>query len=228
MQDHKISTLIPFDLLYDTDFGVVKFLQITTNKSDDIYKMLYPGILEMYDVKDNLLLQYILSKRDIVNPLSCIFKDEYLSQLNQIYDGIMDTHFNEVLKYSCETSLINMMFTSINLYGDTMKFTVLCKNDSEAEKIIERAKKDNFAISTVSPDKIDYTKYDTLYRKNVYDLDDLIEKDIRGKNIIIVNHDFNMNLELGIPKPELLDKLVIENKIHTCNLYDFKSLQING
>lgn len=228
MQEHRISAAIPFELLFDTDYGIVKFLQLTTTSSDDVYNLMYPGILDMFRDKDSLLMRYILIKRDIVNPLYCIFKKEYLGQLNEMYDSIMKTHLDEILKFSCKTNLLEMVMKSTAEHGDVIKFTVICKNEKERDMMVEYTKSNDVSVPTLLIKDFKYDSYDTIYCKNVYELDDMIEKKVIGKNIIIVDYSFNLDENLGIPKPDQIEDLVIDNKFHVCNLYNFESLKISG
>lgn len=229
MQEYKVSSLVPFNLLFDTDFGIIKFLQITTSKEDDTYEMMYPGILEMYSDKDSLLIKYILNKRTLVNPLSCIFKPEHYGIINEVYDGIMKNHLEEVLKFSCKTNLLDMVFTSIETHGDELKFTILCDNEMEIDKISDYSKSVNLPVTAILSKDKNYDKYDTIYCKNVYeDLKDLKAKDIAGKNIILVDFAFNIDEELGIPKQDQIEDLVVGNKFHICNIYNFSNLKIDG
>lgn len=229
MQEYKVSSLVPFELLFDTDFGIIKFLQLTTSKEDDTYEMLYPGILEMYSDKDSLLIKHILNKRSLMNPLSCIFRPEYYGIINEVYDGIMKNHLPDILRFSCKTNLLDMVFTSIGTHGDELKFIIVCNNEMEIEKISNYAELVNLPVTAILSKDKDYNKCDTIYCKNIYnDLEDMKAKNIAGKNIIIADYAFNVDEQLGIPKQDQIEDLVVGNKFHICNIYDFSKLKIDG
>lgn len=222
-----ISSLIPFDMVLDTDFGIIKFMQFTTDKSDDIYENMYPGILDMKDVKYDGIIKRILSERSNPNPMMSLFKPEFADIGITVYDSVMKNYYEDIVKLSAKTALFDMVSRSVVAAPEDMKFSILCKNQLE-QATVRKAFRDNdiHSIGTVLSENLDsINDYGSIYVKNVYDLYDNEDK-IEGKNIIIADYKFNLESDGVTPLMSQVRSLVSLNKIHTVNLYDLSEVDL--
>lgn len=170
------NILVDFDLLIDTDFGLLQLIKKEYHDNDFIDTI----ILKM---KDKILLSELLDRKD-KNPLSIAFKKQYVDNIDSLYDEFMKNEYESILKYSISTSLLDLMLTYAQ--SNSCMITVICKNKLE-EQIINK-----FNIKSIisSFDKVNIDDFDSIYIKDYTKV--LSFKRLKAKNIFIGNYKFNL------------------------------------
>lgn len=182
--DGKLYPLIPFDLVIDTDVGLLQTIQKKYHNTDVFYESLLDAPLRYQ--------MYLLYRRPRINPLTVIAKDrDNVELMNDYYDQFLKEEYVDILK----NSIITRMFIVImeGIYSGLICPTICCNSSLEKNYLLKRDK-EVFSKCDIITDKtfrslIDDQK-DPIYIKNIDDLIPLIEK-IKGKNIYIPRYRFN-------------------------------------
>lgn len=232
-----IRSIIPFDLLIDTDMGVLKYIQISyvDKERDDLF---YSTILEMIGPEHNSFLQYLLTERSFVNPLSVVVKTEKMltTQPDSFYEKIMNEKKDTILKLSMSTAIMDMVCKSLFLQ-DSLKFDVLCKDEKESNALMSRLKNHfktpNIPITIIigTPEDVDINRYGSIYLKDVRDIEKY-KKPIEGKNIIIARYTFNKDINpvtgdiIEIPYFDAIKDYMGANEIKFIGVYSINEDEI--
>lgn len=228
MDDHYYNTiLVPFDLIIDTDKGVLRLIDKkyndkryfdTTRIKDDIGNFLNEDLF-------NFLLRY----RVYVNPLYLITDEKHMKKedIDSIYNQIIEEDYEEVLRLSTRTPL-HKAFNAGTMHSETpMKITVLCRNKLELEYLRELEFKCDTILIKDNKDlvNIDLKPYKYIYIKNAEDLLDF--RYMTGKVIYITTYRFNMlteyneefDIRLEVINPKFIIDIIRDNKIMTIEMY---------
>lgn len=228
---YDIVSLIPFDLVFDTDFGIIKFVQFS-----EYGKNLEPLLNRVYWFRsheyDNTICK-LLSERKNPNPLSIMMDESYL--LHPSITSLMETFLTEynadyIYKLSKKTALFDIIAVSAANMSDVVKFVILCENQAQKQFVNESFKEisNSFSISTILKSELkSLDNYGSVYVKNIYDLQGT-SKYVQGKNIIIINYPFNMEEDGSTPLVSELSELIGLNKIFTMDLYDLSEFKKEG
>lgn len=180
MERNKI--LIPFDLVVDTDFGLIKLIQ-------EEYRA---GIFDktILDSDDESIKHYLV-KRTNPNPLSILTNDK---SIDEFYAQFIDQRYQDIFDRSVMTGIgefcINLMvFSDFELY---IQYT----NEVEkqfADTIVSWTNNE-YAFSIDKNDVIP-EDYMSIFAKNVHDL--LTYKNLNGINIYLARYAFNLCMKDG-------------------------------
>lgn len=231
-----IKSIIPFDLLVDTDMGFLKCIQLSYSENPG--DLFYTSILEMIGPEHNSFLQYILTQRMFINPISVIVKPEKMltCRPDEIYEKFMTEKKDTILKLSMNTAIMEMVCKSLFLQ-DSLRFDVLCKDKQEADVLMmrleEHFKTPNIPVSIVvnTPDKIDINEYGSIYLKDIRNLKKY-RHPIEGKNIIIANYPFNKDIDpltgdiIEIPSLDNIGDDINNNEIKFIGVYSINESEI--
>lgn len=136
-----------------------------------------------------------LSKRENINPLSILIENEYMSSIDTLYNEIYDKYEDTILDNSTPLAPLRLLKKFMEVDNNVIKCTVLCKNLKQ-EQFIKNLIPDINTIIETDYSNIAIDKYDSFF---IEDYSRTLQfKDLKGKNIIILNYPFN--LEKGINK----------------------------
>lgn len=186
----KLTTIIPFDLVIDTDYGLIQLIK------DKYYdRNIFNGILEVADRKDLISFLYCRKNK---NPLYDFVLDiDDHDTINSLYEEFMEKEYANVLKKSEPTEFYTAV-TFFNKSDGAITPIIMCRNKLEESFINALCK-----IEDINPplptiigdyDTIDITAYDPIYFKYYTDSLKCIDK-LKGKNIYIANYGFNFVYE---------------------------------
>lgn len=222
--DYTIPVIIPFDMILDTDFGVLKYIQMKSPNS----KFFYKSFLGM---KDDVFLRRLIVMRKNVNPLVEFMKDEYINKADDIYNKLITKLYPTVLKCSCETTIFNMILRILGTSSDTIKVTIACKSKLEQQEInlrLSANKKSCRSVIMNYPQDIKLADYENFFIKNIYDMNDL-PADIYQKNIFIGKYGYNMEDDHpDVPLTDIVTPYAMINKINTIDIYSNVDLHTVG
>lgn len=182
------NILIDFNLLIDTDYGLIKLIKTEYSENEFINVLLSK-------MRDKIILGELVSRKD-KNPLYIALNKDYKESADSLYKEFMESEYDSILKYSISTSLLELILTYIETNSCTV--TVICKNKSE-EQIINKYKlkaiiSDNYA-------DIDISEFDSIYIKDYREI--LEFKFLKAKNIFIGNYRFNLEEDNYTPIKEV-------------------------
>ena len=205
------SVLIPFNMLYDTEMGLIKLIA-------DKY-------MDPEEFQDGLLLQpdginkYFLKQRIDKNPLTDYVLKE--GDTEYYYNEFMEKKYSEVLQYSPKTGIYSMIEKFIN-QENAISVTIICSDEKEMD-IINRDFDDG-PIQCISPDdyeqEIDLRLYDSIYVKDINDLF-LFGDSLDGKNIYMATymHNYTFGLEEPIPDVRVVTLLLDKAELYEIDIY---------
>lgn len=180
MEKNKI--LIPFDLMVDTDFGLIKLIQ--EEYRADIFDK------TVLDSDDKSIKRYLV-KRTNPNPLSILTNDE---SIDEFYAQFIDQRYQDMFDRSCVTGIGDfcirlMVFSDFELY---IQYT----NEVErqfADNIVCWINTDS--VFSIDKSKVVPSEYMSIFAKNVRDL--LTYRDLNGINIYLARYAFNVCMDNG-------------------------------
>ena len=177
------NVLIDFNMVIDTDIGLLRFM-LMNGYSDDSF---FNKKVKNKEQKDLIKL---LQNRDEANPLSLFFRKDneaIYSQRYKLYNEFIDTNYKDIIDLSIKTS----MFDLCNIWKQLgeIRPTILCKNIEE-EHLIE-SKDKNLATVISNYEDIDLDKYDSIFVKDCYKLLDFPTDALYRKGIYVADYAFN-------------------------------------
>lgn len=178
----RVSMLIPFDSLIDTDYGMIKAI-------DSIYKDSEIFDKSIYDFTDNQIV-YLLLNRIRENPLCLICRENE----DMFYEDMMKNHYDIILSKSRNTDIVNMLIGASNM--QFVSIYIYCKNKLE-EQIIR--KKLSHIVSNLniivsdSIEDLDFCRFQALFVPKISQIQKL--KDIVPKTIKFYIHKAVYNLQ---------------------------------
>lgn len=180
MPDQSINSIIPFNMIFDTEMGLMKLIEFHYTKSD----------IFNYDVlgKDDLTKLYLI-QRDNWNPLS-ILCDESVSQedMDDMYKQFMQREYSKILLYSPNTALYDML--NLVYRNEQIKITVVCNTEEELDLFNKRhCKAYRTIIGSMFNDDL-LLENSNLYVKYIKDLFEQ-PKSFEHKSLYIGDYEFN-------------------------------------
>ncbi len=108
-----LNTLIDFNLLVDTDIGLIRFIR--NNFQDDrVFK------LDIVNKSDRYILSLLYS-RENWNPLSIISTEDNIKDIDKLYKSFFDEYKQDILKLSLTQKSLNrfveLMFHNSSTFG---------------------------------------------------------------------------------------------------------------
>lgn len=163
--------LCSFHALFDMEDAVIKYL-LNNSKHSSFIKP------EAYKYSD-FYRHYLLSYRENPNPLSIIFKNEYLDQIDNLIVEILKKHYEEIVDLSTNTEILRVM----NMLKDAsgLEIDVLCRHELQYKKIKKIIPKLNPIMEEDISDINKYFCY--IYR----DYEDIFPNQYKGKTIYFLD-----------------------------------------
>ena len=201
------NVLFTSDILYDTDFGLVKMIGSLPFK--DYFRTDYLSLLE----NDNVLI-YNLTNILPKNPFEYILKDEYRDSAESLYEECVDNEIDIVLDYGRFTDILRMVET-YNL-STSIEVTIACRNEQEKQVISSRIK----CKTIIQKDyRIDIDSYDSIFTKRFSTVENFLP--ISGKNFYIGNIHYNLESgQLSKPLEYMSDKIKDGNNLYLIDIYN--------
>lgn len=204
------SVLIPFDMLYDTEMGLIKLIANEYMDPEEFQD----GLLFQPDGINKFLLKQRLDK----NPLNDYVLNE--EDTEYYYTEFMEKKYNEILKYSPKTGIYSIVEKFIK-QENGISVTIICSSEEEINIINKDFSDGN--IQCISPDdysEIDLRLYDSIYVKNIDNLF-LFEEVLDGKSIYMATymHNYTFGLEEPIPDVRVVTLLLDKAELYEIDMY---------
>jgi hypothetical protein len=209
----SMSPLIPFDMIFDTDVGLLSLIFKSYMDPKIFNKSFFVG-------KTVNELAHVLYDRSMRNPLYLCVNNDYTNSCDSLYNEFMETKYSEILNLSVITEFYRLV-GAFNNESD-IRTTIVCKRQEEIDLLkqyhnTERAK---FVLSSTMSET-DIKKHNQFYFKDVEDAAPYATL-LKGKTIYFANYGFNRN-EMG----DLVDNPIVpvlnaSNVINLIEVYKFK------
>lgn len=220
---YTIDALIPFECIVDIDMGLIKLLKFEYRNPEYFFK----GILDGPDD----CIEYELVNRKNRNPLSIPTNMSKVDDetIGAWYQQFIEKEYTKIMELSTSTSLADLVKLSSFNTDKVLRTTILCSNDEEAN-IVRKRSYGETTIVVDTNDTFDMTKYDAVYLKDVYDIEQYTG--VIGKTIYVANYAFNM-LDNTESDDVVLDytpliKYLDDNEIRVYTVYNLDPSQYNS
>lgn len=220
--DGKLYPLIPFDLVIDTEIGLLQTISKKYHNTDVFYESLMDAPVK-YQI-------YLLNKRPRLNPITVLAKDrDNFELMDDYYKQFFEEEYVDILKNSIITRLFIVIMEGIK--AGTIKPTIVCKSPLEENYLLKRNReifeKCDIKVNVSFKTLINIER-DPIYVKNIMDLLYLMDN-IIAKNVYIPNYRFNYeDTEKTLLKQEpfILTSGLI--KLDTFSLYNNEDMIIGN
>lgn len=218
MDKYTIDVAIPFNMIVDTEMGLLRLIRFEYRNDIFSYK----------SIENEEFMKMLLKCRIEENPLSAITNDISKTELDDMYHQFFDTRYDKILRLSPNTSIFDL--TQLPNINNTIRYTIVF-DDEEQKKIFELRGGKAFRtyVGSIFDEDI-VNKNTTLYIKYISDLSKQTI-DINGKNLYIADYYFNM-VEIDdqcIPKLSKEDYgRYCENTFQFISLHRIDENKLNG
>ena len=183
----KLEVLVPFDVLCDVDFGLIKMV---------LYEYSKKGFNTMYLKLHDDTLKYMLMTREQYNPLHVIKNREFEDNVyDDLYSQFINEAYDRILLYTPQSSIFNMINTVYNTnFKRDISFTVWCNNITQ-KQLIDKLNGYLHRFNVICAEKleqIDFCDYDVIYVKYLQECIP-IKDNLIGKNLYVLNYSFNVD-----------------------------------
>lgn len=181
----KLTPIIPFDLIVDTDYGLIQLI-----KEKYFDRSVFNGVIEA-EIKQII---YFLYSRKNINPLSEFVLEEIdKDTMDSLYKEFIEKEYVSILKRSITTDFYNLV-KLFNSSDGAITPIILCKNELEESYVnkLSRIQEIKPPLNVLIGDynDIDISPYDPIYFKYYTDTLKVLDK-LNGKNLYIANYEFN-------------------------------------
>lgn len=206
---------IPFNMIIDTDFGVIRIIE---------------KVQRLPEYSKNKLKSFLL-KRQNENPVPEYCKKVGIELSEYTYEVILERFYNHVLKLSQTTDLISFVMNTYKLgLSNEIEITIGCDLEEEIEYLRSITSKLEYTFDMVLNSEIDLKEFDYICIKylNQDYVDYLIETvKLEGKRLYVADYRFNTIYDdehgINIVNPELhLDLESAGNAVCSISLYNEK------
>lgn len=174
---------IPFNMILDTDVGVIRLVEKLHNLSE------YPI---------NKLKAFLLNREDI-NPVPEYAKLREVNIPDYVYETIITKGYPSVLKLSKVTDILVFVMNTYKLgLSNEMQITIGCDTQDEVDCLTRKLSKLDYTLDIRLNNELKLDDYDYIMSKyiNEYYVDNLINnKKLRGKRLYISDHKFNVMID---------------------------------
>ena len=212
---YTIDSFIPFDMVIDTEMGLMKLIEFEYNNN-----FFYNHLLG-----NDEYVKLLLRDREKRNPLSIIAKNGTSEEeLDDMYRQFMETRYNDILRLSPNTNLFHLLKLS---HSDECVHLTIVFDNEEQEELFDKRKGEAFRRYNGSIfDKELIQNNGSFYIKYIDALSDHTE--IEGKTIYLADYKFNKteaDTEGYYPRMDIYQDL-ISNVFKFINLYNIDETKI--
>lgn len=215
-----LTPLIPFNCLYDTDFGLLSLIY---------EEYLDPSIFDIEWFRKNHIIKDMVNSiysRSTSNPLFLCLKDKDEKLANELYTQFMSEKYEDILNRSMLTGMEDLIFL-LKSSGEATP-TIVYRNKKEFELMKSNSALSKIQKTTVKDAIKNMDIYQQFYFKSFQDvyLSELISSDkLNTKTIYIARYPFNMD-ESNTTDNEIITLLMMKkNIVLSIDIYDRMKLE---
>lgn len=194
-----MKVYIPFNMIVDIDFGLVRF---------------YEKYKEISEYPKNKLKSFLINRKE-ENPLLEYRElrniDTLINSLDYLYSAMMTNHYSSVLKLSNITDILALVINTHKLgLANEMEITVGCNTEEEISFFRTLTSSLKYTISTKLNSNLKLKDFDYIFIKTLdrYYTDYLLNNEISGKRLYVANYRYNTLVD------EESNKSIIDPEIH--------------
>lgn len=206
------NIFIPFNVLINTDIGVLKTVQNKFNNKDLIDDKIYYN-------SDNRILYHILN-RNHPNVLSLVIRDYENYNINKTLDDLYEENTNDILEHSSFTNIINICIVGGSI--TSLNIDIWCRNEIEKQFIMKNTSYFKCSFNPVIKDSMkdfNFDKYDSVFIESVLNIKDILPKLI-GKSLYILKARYNLDMLDSIYSiPRYITEVIPESMISLVSPY---------
>lgn len=190
MEARTTKMLFEFESLFDMRSGCIRYL-INSGSNTKFYRSF------MRHPSSNMLKNLYVSAKT-TNPMEWILKNEYKDSADDLYKEIMDTKYDEVLKYSVPTDVYSLFKTYSNIANTAnAECAITCDNQKQADLV--RSFNEKFVVVL---NQKNLGNYNCLYVNLASTIDSYSK--LTGKHVylhnIMANYDEDMRINGKVSK----------------------------
>lgn len=211
-----MSPLIPFNVIVDTDVGLLSLI---------LKEYMDPSVFNKDFFFDKTVSQlvYDLYTRKEENPILLCIKDEYKDYADDYYNQFMEREYQKILNKSVVTEFYRL----VRLYNNEseIRLTIVCEREEEIEELrkLDNTKSCNIELSKDLNPRLLKT-YNQFFFKSIGDIIPYT-KYLLNKTIYIANYGFNISENGGFVSNPLIDLLSNNNRLNVIDVYNMKRLK---
>ena len=223
-KEYSSKILIEFDMLFDTDAGVIRTVDEKYCDESIFFK-------EITELDDNLLAG-LLKERTMINPLQIAFRDESDTKLmDSLYNQLMEKDYEDIVDNAIPTAIYDTFLTFLQSDG-AIEPTILCRNYYQrkvAMDILAGEDSNKFRIVLNQNDTINVKGFTDIYIRNIESI--LQYENLDGMNVFIADLEINKepipenaNPEIKryrVPKKEYAIMIIDITKMHFIEMYAY-------
>lgn len=207
-----MSPLIPFNMIIDTDVGLLSLIYKSFMDPRIFNKDFFFG-----KTVNQLVKELYYRKKE--NPLHLCINEEYVDSCDNLYNQFMEQHYDRILNMSVITEFYRLV--GLFMEDSDIKLTIVCEKEKEIELLRkqENTKACNIILAdTLNPKTIQSFKQ--FYFKSIADAT-AYTKHMKDKTIYFANYAFNKNEEGRISSHPLIPLLLENNVVNLIDIYKF-------
>lgn len=210
-----MKVYIPFNMIIDTDFGIIRIVEKLQNLSE------YPV---------NKLKSFLLKRLD-ENPIPEYNKIRGINVSKYIYDIMLEEHYEKTLELSMVTDMIAFVVNTykMGLFNE-VEIVIGCNYKCEMDFIKKILSSLDHTVETQFTMNLNLNEFDCIFTKYIDDniVSYLLDyEEVKGKRIYVADYQFNTlydeETNTYIINPELHLRLESEgNIVSIVSLYNKK------
>ncbi|MCM1219685.1 MAG: hypothetical protein NC548_34830 [Lachnospiraceae bacterium] len=209
-----MSPLIPFNMVVDTDLGLLCI----------VMKKYLDGSVFNLDFFKGQTVKSLVTKlyfREEKNPLLLCLRDEYRDKADLFFDQFMEREYKEILGKSCITEVYRL----VEVYNaqSEIKVTIVCDNELEIELLKKHPSLTKANIVMYDEAKKYLKSHHQFYFKYLEDIK-RYTKFLKNRTLYFANYKFN-KLEEELKNP-LVTALINDNRVMAMDIYNLEKLGI--
>lgn len=174
------NVCIPFDMIVDTDYAVIRLVEET--------QQLKP----MYDKK----LKKFLVEREYENPIIEFNKLKRINIMEETYDRLIEEkYYSKLLNLATFTDMINFVIMTNDLsVSSEMRITIACNTEIEKDFLIKNMKKIQVPVNIELFRNLDLNNFDSIFTKYIDQnyIDYLLDTvKFHGAKLYVADYNFN-------------------------------------
>lgn len=210
-----ITPLIPFNCIYDIDFGLVRFMYengYTSNKD-----LIDPSFFDLFkeDTRKVILKLY---SREEENPLKLFTKENV--DADNLYVEFMKNCYKRIIRSSVHTGIYEICSEFKN--EKSIKASILYSNEDEYYMLKDDPRLEGIDLIDLDQVNKKIKEFNLFFFKSIDDMYiDLFAKKIHSKAVYFLDYKYNFNKQGALKESVYTDILEVNrNILNIINVYD--------
>lgn len=213
-----ITPLIPFNCIYDVDFGLVRYMYENGYTQND--DLLDPGFFAPFkgDVRKIIAQLY---QREDENPLTLFLRNN--NDAEELYLEFLQKHYERIIRSSVHTGIYELCVNFKN--EKSIKAGIVYSSEAEYYMLSTDDNLSHIELIDIDNLKPRMNEFNSFFFRSTNDFYlELFSKFIKSSSIFFLDYNFNLDSS-GVKRNTLTAALrVNRNEINIINTYDHTRL----